>query len=155
MDGHTLCPLCQHQNPTENRSCGRCGVSLSGSRQLVPRPKGGFLVAAGRAVPARLKPVGKALAVGAAALAVEAFLSRLGRRAEVHTPSSLTAARGSEPAAVPGRLVVGGGLEEVFVLLDEGRWRGRVIERRAARWFYATETIDRPRWGALLPRKGR
>ena len=144
MDGHAFCPLCRQHNPTENRSCRRCGVSLSGSRQLVPRPKGGFLVAVGRAVPARLKPVGKALAMGAAALAAEAFLSRLGRRTDRGRPPLPGLARGSE-AAVPGRLVVGRGLEEVIVLLDEGRWRGRIIERRAARWLYATETIDRPR----------
>ena len=89
MDGHALCPLCRHQNPAENRFCGSCGVSLSGSRQLVPRPKGSSLVAAGRAVPARLKPVGKALAAGAAALAAEAFLSRLDRRADWRPPRRL------------------------------------------------------------------
>jgi hypothetical protein len=141
MDGYALCPPCRHQNPAENRFCGSCGVSLSGSRQLVPRPKGSFLVAAGRAVPAKLKPVGKALAVGAAALAAEALLSRLGRRTDRGRPSLPGVARGSE-AAVPGRLV-GGGLTEVLVLLDEGGSWGRVLERRVARWFYAVETLDR------------
>ena len=143
MDGHALCPLCRHQNPAENRFCGSCGVSLSGSRQLVPRPKGSSLVAAGRAVPARLKPVGKALAAGAAALAAEAFLSRLDRRADWRPPPSSPASTQGDEPAVPGRLVVGGGLAEVLVLLSEGGSRGRVVERRAARWFYAVETPDR------------
>jgi len=90
---------------------------------------------------AKHKPVGRALAVGAAALAVEALLSRLGRRAERGRPSPRAAARGGEPSA-PGRLV-GGGLEEVRVLLDEEVLRGRVFERRAVRWFYAAETTER------------
>ena len=95
----------------------------------------------GRAVPAKLKPVGKALAVGAAVLAAEALLSRLGRRADRGRPSLPGVARGSE-AAVPGRLV-GWGLEEVLVLMDEGGSRSRVLERRTARWSYAVETPDR------------
>ena len=141
MDGHAHCPLCRHQNPTENRFCGRCGASLGS--ELVPHRRESSLTVAGRALPAKLKPVGKALAVGAAALAAEALLSRLARRTDRGRPSLPGVARGSE-AAVPGRLV-GWGLEEVLVVLDEGRWWGRVIERRAARWFYASETIDRPR----------
>ena len=92
-------------------------------------------------MPANLRPVGKALAVGAAALAAEALLSRLGRRADRGHPSLPGVARGSEPA-VPGRLI-GWGLEEMLVLLNEGGSLGRVLERRTARWFYAVETPDR------------
>ena len=144
MDGHALCPLCRHQIPTENRFCGRCGASLRSGSELATRRRESSPTVAGRALPAKLKPVGKALAVGAAVLAVEAFLSQLGRRTDRGSPPLPGLAPGTE-AAVPGRLVVGWGLEEVLVVLDEGRWWGRVIERRAARWFYASETIDRPR----------
>ncbi len=143
MDGLAPCPRCRHENPTENRFCGRCGASLGSGSELAPRRRDSSPTVAGRALPARLKPVGKALAVGAAALAVEALLSRQGRRTDRGRPSLPGLALGSEPA-VPGRLV-GWGLEEVLVMLDEGGSRGRVLKRRTARWFYATETTDRPR----------
>lgn len=138
MDGHYPCPRCRHQNPTENRFCGRCGAPLASEGELlVPRRRGGSVTtAAGRALPANLGAVGGALAVGAVALVAEAFLSRLGRRADRGRPSP--------PAAAPsGTRLVGRGLEEVLVLLDDGHHRGRVFERRAARWFYAVQTTDR------------
>ena len=141
MDGFVPCPRCRHENPTENRFCGRCGASLRSGSELAPRRRDSSPRVARRALPAKLKPVGKALAVGAAALAAEAILSRLGRRTDRGRPSLPGVARGSEPA-VPGRLV-GWGLEEVLVLLDEGGSRGRVLERRAVRWFCALETPDR------------
>ncbi len=143
MDGHAPCPLCRHENPTENRFCGRCGASLTSGTELVPRRRGSSLTVAGRALPAKLKPVGRALAVGAAALVAEACLSRLSRRADRGHPSPPGVARGGEPAA-PWRFV-GGGLEEMLVLLDEGDLRGRVFEWRAVRWFYAVQTADRRR----------
>lgn len=141
MDGFAPCPRCRHENPTDNRFCGRCGASLGSGSELVPHRRESSLTEAGRAVPAKLKPVGKALAVGAAALAAEALLSRLGRRTDRGRPSLPGVVRGSE-AAMPGRLV-GWGLEEVLVLLDEGGSRSRVLEWRTARWFYAAETTDR------------
>ena len=136
MDGHDPCPRCRHQNPTENRFCGRCGAPLASGGELVPRRGSSVTTAAGRALPANLGSVGRALAVGAVALVAEAFLSRLGRRADRGRPSP--------PAAAPsGTRLVGRGLEEVLVLLDAGHHRGRVFERRAARWFYAVQTTDR------------
>ena len=141
MEGLAPCPGRRHENPTENRFCGRCGASLRSGSELAPRRKDSSPTVASRALPAKLKPVGKALAVGAAALAAEACLSRLGRRTDRGRPSLAGLARGSE-AAEPGRLV-GWGLEEVLVMLDEGGSRGCVLKRRTARWFYATETTDR------------
>ncbi len=136
MDSHDRCPRCRHQNPTENRFCGRCGAPLASGGELVPRHRGGSVTtAAGRALLANLGSVGGALAVGAAALVAEAFLSRLGRRVDRGRPSP--------PATPSGSRLVGRGLEEVLVLLDEGDRRGRVFERRAARWFYAAQTTDR------------
>jgi hypothetical protein len=143
MDRLAPCPGCRHENPTENRFCGRCGASLRSGSELAPRRRGSSPTVAGRALPAKLKPVGKALAVGAAALAAEALLSRLGRRTDRGRPPLPGLALGSEPAA-PGRLV-GWGLAEVLVVLDEGGSRARVLERRAALWFHAAETTDRPR----------
>ena len=136
MDSHDPCPRCRHQNPTENRFCGRCGAPLASGGELVPRRRGGRVTtAASRALPANLGTVGGALVVGAVALVAEALLSRLGRRVDRGHPS---------PLAVPsGTRLVGRGLEEVLVLLEEGDRGGRVFERRAAGWFYAAQTTYR------------
>src|ERR671933_2102419 len=111
MDEHTPCPLCRHDNPVENRFCGRCGASLTSGKQLVPRREGA-LIAASRTLPAKFKPVGKALAVTLTALAAEAGLAWLGRRVERNASSELLS-QDARPG-VRGRLV-GLSLEEVFV----------------------------------------
>ena len=143
--GHAPCPRCRHENPAENRFCGRCGASLTGGSEpgeLVPRRRGGSVTtAAGRALSANLGPVGRALAVGAAAVVAEACLSWLGRRAVRSHPSPPGVIRRDE-AAAPERLIVRG-LEETLVLLDERDPRGRVFEWRSVRWFYAAGTPDR------------
>ena len=145
MHGHAPCPRCQHENPAENRFCGRCGTPLtSGSEagELVPRRRGSSVTtAAGRALSANLGPVGRALAVGAAALVAEACLSRMGRRVARSRPLPPGDTRRDEPAA-SGRLIVRD-FEEALVLLDQGDPRGRVFEWRSVRWFYAAGTPDR------------
>src|SRR5919202_6463203 len=88
VDEHTPCPLCRHDNPAENRFCGRCGVSLTSGKQLVPRREGA-LTTASRTLPAKFKPVGKALVVTLTALAAEAGLAWLGRRVERNASSGL------------------------------------------------------------------
>ena len=65
----TPCPQCRHGNPLENRFCGACGAPLTGSGQLARRPEGVPPAAARALLPAELKPVGRALAVGLATLA--------------------------------------------------------------------------------------
>jgi Double zinc ribbon len=73
------CPRCHHENPPTNRFCGSCGVQLMSSEQVATRQEH-RPVPAGRAWPAKLGPVSKALAVGVAALAADAGLSWLQRR---------------------------------------------------------------------------
>lgn len=153
MDGQATCPRCRRENPAGDRFCGRCGAPLTSEAEtgeIVPRRRGSSVTtAARRALPAGLKPVGKALAVGAAVLVAEACLSWLDRRDHRGRASPPGVARSSDEAAAPGRLV-GEGLEEVLVLLGEGDAPGRrVLERRAVRWFYATETTDPRRQGAV------
>ena len=143
MEEHTWCPLCRHDNPPENRFCGRCGASLISSEQLpVPRREG-RLTAAGRALPARLKPVGKALAVTLAALAAETSLAWLSRRAE-RTTSSRLPTREVGGTASRGHLV-GLSLEEVFVQVQEGDFRSRGFARRVIRSFDIAESSERYR----------
>ena len=147
MDSHAPCPRCRRENPTENLFCGRCGAPLTSggeTGELVPHRRGSSVTtAAARALSANLGPVGKALAVGAAALVAESCLSWLGRRAVGSRPSPSGAARHGE-ANTPERLIVRG-LEETLFLLDEGDARGRTLGWRVVRWSYTAGTTDRRR----------
>src|SRR3712207_421543 len=97
------CPLCRHTNPPENRFCGSCGSPLSSSEQLAPRQDGNP-VPARRAWSAKLRPAGKALAVGVAVLAAEVGVSWLRRRIGAENRSSMPAVR-SAGFALHGYLV--------------------------------------------------
>jgi hypothetical protein len=95
-------------------------------------------------LPVRLKPVGKALAVGVAALAAEAGLSWLRRRAEGGGRPSMPAARDVDPAS-PGYLV-GQSLEEVLVRAWVGdSQKSRIFARRAIRSFVSMAPTHRRR----------
>ena len=135
------CPRCRQENPPGNRFCGSCGVRLMSGEQLArrqePRP-----VPAGRAWPAKLGPVSKALAVGVAAVATEAGLSWLRQKIGAEDQSSRPAVR-SVGSASRGYLV-GQSLEEVLLQ----RWEdshGRVVARREVRSFVSTGSTGRRR----------
>jgi hypothetical protein len=135
------CPRCRQENPPRNRFCGSCGAPMSSGEQLATRQEH-HPVPAGRAWPAKLGPVSKALAVGVAALATEAGLSWLQRRIGTEEWFSLPAV-GDADSASRGYLV-GQSLEEVLV----GAWedsRGRVVARREVRSFVTTGPTDRRR----------
>ena len=142
MDEYTPCRLCRHQNPPENRFCGRCGSSLlASSDQLVPRRgEDGPAVAGRTLLPAKLKPAGKALAVGFAALAAEAGLLWLRRRVERTDRTPLPVAGSPKPAV--SEYLVSQSLEEVSVWLQEGDSRTWILARRAVRSFGATKASD-------------
>ena len=128
------CPRCRQENPPRNRFCGSCGVQLMSGEQLATRQEHSP-VQAGRAWPAKLGPVSKALAVGVAVLAAEAGLSWLQRRIGTEERSSLPAVRDADSAS--GGYLLGQSLEEVLV----GAWedsRGRVVARREVRSFVST-----------------
>jgi hypothetical protein len=128
------CPRCRQENPPTNRFCGSCGVQLMSGEQLATRQEHSP-VQAGRAWPAKLGPVSKALAVGVAVLAAEAGLSWLQRRIGTEERSSLPAVRDADSAS--GGYLLGQSLEEVLV----GAWedsRGRVVARREVRSFVST-----------------
>ena len=139
MDEHTLCPQCEHENPLGNRFCGRCGASLTSSRQIVPRHEN-TTVAVVRALPTKLGPTGRALAVGLATLAAEASLLWLRRRVERTGQLPLPVAQDPKPA-VPDYLI-NQSLEEVYVWLQEGDHQGRILARREARSLGTTRSTD-------------
>jgi hypothetical protein len=130
MNERTPCPLCRHDNPPENRFCGRCGTSLASSEQLALRQEN-RPVTVDHALPVRLSPAGKALALGLAALAAEAGLAWLRRRNERSRHPLTLVNRGIE-SMVPKHFV-SQSLEEVFVRLQEGNFRDRTFAWRVVR----------------------
>jgi hypothetical protein len=125
------CPRCRHENQLGNRFCGSCGVQLKSGEQLATRQEHSP-VPAGRAWPAKLGPVSKALAVGVAALAAEAGLSWLQRRIGAEEQPSLPAVRDADSASRGYR--VSQSLEEVFIQ-EWGNSHDRVVARREVRSF--------------------
>ena len=142
MAEHAPCPRCRHANPPENRFCGWCGASLESSHELVPRREGA-LAAVRRALPAKLGPASRVVAVGLVTLAAEVGLSWLRHRTKAEEkPLTLTAQQ--VDAAASGHLL-GESLEEVLIQGLEGGYRSRVFVRRAIRSLVITQPTDR--WG--------
>ena len=135
------CPRCRHENQLGNRFCGSCGVQLKSGEQLATRQEHSP-VPAGRAWPAKLGPVSKALAVGVAAVATEAGLSWLRQKIGAEDRSSKPAVR-SVGSASRGYLV-DQSLKEVLLQ----RWEdshGQFVVRREVRSFVSTGSTGRRR----------
>lgn len=141
MAEHVSCPRCRHGNPPESRFCGMCGALLTSDEHLAPRREGGLPIMAHAGLPTRLKPVGKALAIGAVALAAEAGLTWLRRRSgQVDRPLPAIRSAANE---VPERLVIQS-FEELFL------WRRgddlpdkRIFVRRVVRSLDTTRSANR------------
>ena len=134
MANQTPCPRCRHANPPRNRFCGSCGALLTSGEQLATREEQRS-VPASRAWPAKLGPVGKALAVAVTALVAEASISWLQRRIGTEERSSLPADRDAGSAS--RGYLVSQSLEEVLLQTWEGP-HSRVLARREVRSFVAT-----------------
>src|ERR671921_2085940 len=126
MTDQVPCPRCRQENPPTNRFCGSCGVQLFSGEQLATRQEHSP-VQAGRAWPAKLGPVSKALAAGVAVLAAEAGLSWLQRRIDTEDRSSLPAVRDAGSAS--RGYLVGQSLEEVLLQMWEDS-QGQFVARR-------------------------
>jgi hypothetical protein len=137
-----LCPLCQHENPPENRFCGSCGVKLTSEVELPTRQEH-YPVPATRAWLTMLGPAGKVLAVGVAALAAEASLSWLQRKIGAEDRSSAPAFRSADFTS-RGHLV-SQSLEEVLVQIWGESSDSRVFARRVVRSYVSTGPTDTPR----------
>jgi hypothetical protein len=134
------CPRCRQENPSRNRFCGSCGAPLTSGEQLATREEH-RPVPAGRAWPAKLVPVSKALAVGVAALATEAGLSWVRRKIGAEDRSSMPAVRDADSAS--RGYLVGQSLEEVLQMWEGSH--GRFVARREVRSFVATGPTGRRR----------
>ena len=141
MSNQTPCPRCRHANPPRNRFCGSCGALLTSGEQLATREEQRS-VPASRAWPAKLGPVGKALAVAVTALVAEASISWLQRRIGTEERSSLPAVRDADSAS--RGYLLSQSLEEVLVQPWEDP-HSRVLARREVRSFVATRSIGRRR----------
>ena len=134
------CPRCHQENPPRNRFCGSCGAPLTSGEQLATRQEH-RPVPAGRAWPAKLGPVSKALAVGVAVLATEAGLSWLRHKIGAEERSSLPAVRGVGSAS--RGYLVSQSLEEVLQMWEGSH--GQFVARREVRSFFTTRPTDRGR----------
>ena len=137
---NTFCPRCRHGNPRENRFCGACGAHLASGEQLARRPENSPTTVSRGLLPAELKPVGRALAVGLAALAAEAGLAWLRHRAEGSDRPSPPATRGTEPK-IPEHPVYQS-FEEVHTWLREGNFERRIFAQRTIRSFRTSNSTD-------------
>lgn len=138
MDEFTPCPRCRHDNPTENRYCGRCGASLTSNKLLVARREEHSPARVVRSLPANLGPTGKALAVGLAALAAEAGLLWLRRRVERADQPMVPATQDSKPTVTESTLtenLISESLEEVSTWLGQGDYQRHTFRRRVTRSF--------------------
>ena len=140
MSEPARCPRCHHENPTDNRFCGRCGAPLESGHELVLR-RDGALRSLSHALPVKPGPVGEALAVGLVTLAVRVGLSWLRHRSAPVGRLSTSTARELD-TAVSERLL-GQSLEEVLIQELEGEDRGRVLAWRAVHSIIITEPIHR------------
>ncbi len=139
MDESTSCPACRHDNPPENRFCGSCGTALADSGQLVPRREDSP-AATVRALPAKLGPTGKALAVGLAALAAEVGLLLLRRRVERADRTPLPAPGDSRSPV--SEYLLSQSLEEFSAWLQTGDSHSHIFARREVRSFDALRPPD-------------
>ncbi len=135
------CPRCRQENPPRDRFCGSCGAPLTSDEQLATREEH-RPVPAGRAWPAKLGPLSKALAVGVAALAAEAGLSWLRHKIGAEDRSSMLAVRSAGSAS--RHYLVGQSLEEVLVQMWEDS-HGQFVARREVRSFVVTGLTSRRR----------
>ena len=141
MADRALCLRCRHANPPENRFCGSCGASLEVSSDLVVRQENNLRVM-GHALPAKLGPAGKALAVGLVTLATQAGLCWLRHRTKAGDRTSSLSPR--EPDTIVPERLLGQSLEEVLIQELEGGYRSRVSAWRAVCSFVVTRPTDRP-----------
>lgn len=133
-----ICPACQHGNPMENRYCGACGASLE-HNALARRPTDAITIA-GQTIPlARVRQVGKAVAVGLAAVAAEAGVAWLKRRAEgagLPTAALSAAQRAPQavaPAADPVAQAVTIVSQRVVEIWDNGSLTRQIVEKHVWR----------------------
>ncbi len=128
-----ICHACQHGNPMENRYCGACGASLE-HHALAPRREDAIVIA-GQSIPlAQVRQVSRAVAVGLAAVAAEAGIAWLKRRAErVGVPTAALAARPAAQALAQSADPVADAVtivsQRVVEIWDHGSLTRQIVEK--------------------------
>ncbi len=145
-----ICPACQHGNPMENRFCGACGASLE--RDALAKREPDAIVVAGQSIPlAQIRQVGKAVAVGLAAMAAEAGIAYLMRRAGLNNegkplradlPGTALAVRPAAHSATPQVAQQAGSIvtivsQRVVEIWEQGGLARQVVEKHV--WKKTTD----------------
>lgn len=135
-----ICPACRHANPIENRYCGACGQGLE-PQPLARRPETAITIAGQQLPAAQLRQVGKAVALGLAAVAAEAGMAWLRKKAAGGSAlPAVSLARKPEPttalaerAAAPLASAITVVSQRVVEVWEEGSLTRQVIEKHVWR----------------------
>jgi hypothetical protein len=130
-----ICPACQYGNPMENRFCGACGAALE-HNALVLRQEDAIVVAGQRIPLAQAKQLGKAVAVGLAAVAAEASIAWIMRRAGQPGASATTALAVRPSAEQPAQAAATAAADVVTIvsqrvveIWDHGNLTRQIVEK--------------------------
>ena len=118
-----ICPACRADNPPDARHCAECGTALD---QALMRRQSGALALRVPALPARWQQAGKAVALGAVALAVEVGAAWLHQRAG-NKPAPLVLKGRPEPASQTAHGYVA--QQRVWETYEGGELTQRVVEQ--------------------------
>ena len=131
-----LCPACAAQNPLENGYCGRCGSRLD--QPLAVRRSSELTIGRRSLLPApTLRQVGRAAAASLVAIAAEAGLAWLRRRAGQGEPALPACQKASSSLPVRALPAPTGRVSAVF---------GRRIVRRWQQGRQGQETVEEEVW---------
>jgi hypothetical protein len=119
-----VCPVCQTGNPIEAEQCVECRALLD--QPLVHQPQRS-LTRRMPALPARWERAGKAVALGAVALAVEVGAAWLQHRNNAKAAPLARQTNTVEPVTSPRRFVARQRVWETFE--QDGRLSRRVVEQ--------------------------
>ena len=119
-----VCPVCRTGNPVEAEQCMECQAMLD--QPLVHQPQQSSLTRRVPALPARWERAGKAVALGAVALAVEVGAAWLQQR-NAAKPAPLARQTDAVEPASPRRFVARQRVWETFE--QDGRLSRRVVEQ--------------------------
>ena len=117
-----ICSNCQTGNTLEAEHCVACGAALD---QPLARRPGAVLARWSSGVPVRWQRAGKAMALGAAALAVEVGAAWLQRRANAR-PAPIVRYEGADRGSLRPRFVA---RQRVWETYEGGQISRRVIEQ--------------------------
>lgn len=131
-----LCPACAAPNALENRFCGRCGSRLE--QPLVASRRQELTIGRSTLLPApTLRQVGRAAVASLVAIAAEAGLAWLRRRAEGAGPALRSSHKEGRALPVKAPPPPSGRVSAIF---------GRRVVRRWQQGRHGQETVEEEVW---------